>query len=106
MTKGKQPKRNFPERIVAGSGECHLLADLKEATTAQLLAFGLTGRSGPMSFADALDAAALEMEPLYEALEAKGERWAAGSLHLIQSRVRILAELARRPDVIPDDVCR
>ncbi|WP_437567884.1 hypothetical protein [Sorangium sp. So ce542] len=70
--------------------------NLNRATSEQLLSFAMTGGSRSMNLAAALDAVVLELEPLYEALDSKGERWAAGPLHLLQCRLRVLAELARR----------
>lgn len=69
--------------------------DLSEADTQRLLLYALCGGGG-QNVAGAIEAVVIDLEVLYEALDAHGERWATSSLHLVQCRLRVVAELARR----------
>ncbi|WP_437285637.1 hypothetical protein [Sorangium sp. So ce406] len=78
------------------------VASLRRAPLKKLLSLAMTGGARPLSLSAGIDAAVIELEVIYRALDAQGEQWAASALHLLQCRLRALAELARRRGATPN----
>jgi DNA repair ATPase RecN len=70
--------------------------NLREASLEQLLYLALAGDGGGDLLTSALDAALTDLEVVYQALATDGDGWAADALHQVQTRLRVVRELARR----------
>jgi hypothetical protein len=70
--------------------------NLDGASAEQLLHLALTCDSSGDVLVGGIQSVLVDLEVVYEALEATGERWAAEALHQAQGRLRVLKELARR----------
>jgi hypothetical protein len=70
--------------------------NLGEASTAQLLYLALACDSGGDLMTSGLVTVLTDLEVVYAALVADGDERLAGAIHQVQSRLRVLQELARR----------
>ncbi|WP_437567911.1 hypothetical protein [Sorangium sp. So ce542] len=68
---------------------------ITESKMASLLSLALGGGADKIAVGDAIEAAVGDLELLYEMLNAREDRFAAGTLHTIQCRLRALSELTR-----------
>lgn len=71
---------------------------LRNANLEELVISALAGGDQP-TIIGALLGLAKDIEPLYEYFGGREEQWVATSLHLIQHRLRVLAEVLRRREV-------
>jgi hypothetical protein len=77
--------------------QCETVPDnLREASLEELLYLALACDSGGDLLTSGLESALVDLEVLHEALEAEGDRWAANAVHQVQTRLRVVQELARR----------
>lgn len=68
---------------------------LRGVSYRELLIFAYTGAPDG-ELADAIEAIIDRLEPLYEALDLRGELWASNDIHGVQCQLRVIAELVRR----------
>ena len=73
--------------------------DLGAASADQLLHLTLTGDSGSDTVSSGLDSVLTDLEVLHEAVTHSADPWVSDSIHQIQARVRVIAELHRRRSV-------
>lgn len=76
---------------------CETVPDnLREANLEELLYLALACDSGGDLLTSGLESALVDLEVIHEALVTEGERWAADAVHQVQTRLRVVQELARR----------
>ncbi|WP_437285664.1 hypothetical protein [Sorangium sp. So ce406] len=68
---------------------------LTESKMASIISLALGCGADRLAVGDAIEAAVGDLELLYEVLNAREDRFAAGTLHTIQCRLRALSELTR-----------
>jgi len=70
--------------------------NLRDASAEQLLYLALACDSGGDLVTNGLVTVLTDLDVVYEALAAEGDGWAASAIHQVQTRLRVLHELARR----------
>ncbi|WP_437935306.1 hypothetical protein [Sorangium sp. So ce341] len=68
---------------------------ITEAKMATIIALALGGGASKITVGDVIDASVDDLELLYEHMNSRDDRFAAGALHMVQCRLRALSELTR-----------
>lgn len=68
---------------------------LRQSSIDELLLLAISGGEDP-TIAGAIEANARELEIVYEHFQRGGDLWASSVINVIQQRLRVLAEVARR----------